>query len=326
MSTPAMSPGAAAAPTWIDADTVARALPMTAAIDVLEAALLAGLDPEGDGERTKLDTPSGQLLQMPSADARFVGTKLITSCPANQGTGHPVIQGIYVLFDGAVMSPVAMLDGTALTSLRTPAVSGLAVRYLSSPGAGRLALFGTGVQAWAHVLAMAAVLDLQHVDVIGRTPAKVADLVERVRATGVSASAADVGAVATADVIVCATAAREPLFDGGLVPDHAVTVAIGTHDRDAREVDTALVQRSWVVVESRSSALREAGDVVVPLGEGALTADDLVPLADVVRSAVTAPRDRPRLFKGTGMPWEDLVTAGAVADAVLYRHRSGRKR
>jgi ornithine cyclodeaminase len=64
--------------------------------------------------------------------------------------------------------------------------------------------------------------------------------------------------------------------------------------------------------------------VLIPLAEGALAPDDLIMLADVVRGAVTPDRNRPRLFKGTGMPWEDLATAGAVADHVLHRQRAGR--
>lgn len=316
----------AAGPTWIGTDAVERALPMSAVIDVLEETLRAGFDPEQDGERTRLEAPVGTLLQMPSANERFVGTKLVTLCPGNQGTHRPVIQGVYVLFDGAGMSPLAMLDGAALTSLRTPAVSGLAARHLSAPGSTRLALFGTGVQAWGHVSAMAAVLDLEHVDVVGRTPAAVERLVERIRGTGLSAAAAGPQAVERADVVVCATAAGEPLFDGNLLQEHALTVAIGTHEPGEREVDTTVVRRSSVVVESLGSALREAGDVVIPLTEGVLAEDDLIRLADVVRGTVIPPLDRPRLFKGTGMPWEDLATAGAVADRVLNSHGARRNR
>ncbi|WP_448612842.1 ornithine cyclodeaminase family protein [Modestobacter sp. URMC 112] len=309
-------------PTWIGAEAVERSLSMRAAIDVLEETLLSGFDPEQDGERTRLTAPGGQLLQMPSASERFVGTKLVTVCPANQGTERPVIQGVYVLFDGVGLSPVATLDGAALTSLRTPAVSGVAARHLTAPASSRLAVFGTGVQAWGHVAAMAAVLDLEHVDVVGRTPAAAQRLVERIRGMGLDASVAGPAAVAAADVVVCATAAPEPLFDGTLVQDHALTVAIGSHDPAEREVDTALVRRSSVVVESLGSALREAGDVVIPIAEGALAATDLIPLADVVRGSVTPRLDRPRLFKGTGMPWQDLATAGAVADRVLLTHRA----
>jgi ornithine cyclodeaminase len=285
---------------------------MTDAIDVLEATLRAGLDVEHDGRRTRLDTPNGELLQMPSANDRYCGSKIITVAPGNEGTGIPAIQGVYVLFDGAAMAPVAVLDGAALTTLRTPAVSGLAVRHLAAPGSSRIALFGTGVQAWGHVEAVSAVLDVQHVDVIGRTPANVDRMVERIRATGVSATAAGLDAVPAADVIVCTTSAQVPLFDGHLAAEHALTVAIGSHDPTAREVDSVLARRSAVVLESRDSALREAGDVIIPIAEGAIDAADLITLAEVVRGRAVA-QDRPRLFKGSGMPWEDLAIAGAVA-------------
>jgi len=304
-------------PAWISPDTIQRSLSMADAIDVLEQTLRDGLDPERDGQRSRFDTPDGQLLQMPSAGDRYSGSKILSIRPANQSDGFPVIQGVYVLFDGAHMSPVAVLDGAALTTLRTPAISGLAVRHLAAPGSSRVALFGTGVQAWGHVQAISAVLSLEHVDVIGRTQANVDRMVRRIREAGTSAASADSRAVSEADVVVCATAAHTPLFDGALVSDHAVTVAIGSHAPDAREVDTTLVRRSWVVVESRASALREAGDVIVPITEGALDAEDLITLADLVRRGVPIPHDRPRLFKGSGMPWQDLATAGAIADRVL---------
>jgi ornithine cyclodeaminase/alanine dehydrogenase-like protein (mu-crystallin family) len=304
-------------PLWIGPAAVERSLSMADAIDVLEATLRSGLDPEHDGQRSRLDTADGELLQMPSTNDRFTGSKIISIRPGNEGSAFPVIQGVYVLFDGAHMSPVAVLDGAALTTLRTPATSALAVRHLAAPGAKRVALFGTGAQAWGHVEAIRAVLDVEHVDVIGRTPAHVDRLVERIRATGLSATPAGPEAVPAADVVLCTTAATTPLFDGGVVADHALTVAIGSHAPNAREVDTTLVRRSSVVVESRASALQEAGDVLVPIAEGAFDAADLVTLADVVRGEVTIRHDRPRLFKGTGMPWQDLATAGAIVDRML---------
>ena len=115
-------------------------------------------------------------------------------------------------------------------------------------------------------------------------------------------------AVARADIVCCCTTARVPLFDSALLPDHATVVAMGTHEPDAREVDAALVRRATTVVEARSAALREAGDVIqagtVPLA----TLDELV------RGEVTVVPDRPRLFKSTGMAWEDLVVAAAAYD------------
>ena len=89
--------------------------------------------------------------------------------------------------------------------------------------------------------------------------------------------------VAAADVICCCTTSSTPLFDGSLVRDGAVVVAIGTHDADARETDDALASRAIVVVESRVSALREAGDVICAIESGALSAEALVTLSELAR-------------------------------------------
>jgi ornithine cyclodeaminase len=119
--------------------------------------------------------------------------------------------------------------------------------------------------------------------------------------------------VAAADVVCCCTTAREPLFDGSLVADHAVVVAIGSHEPDLRETDDALAARATIVVESRASTLREAGDVILAIEAGATSPDHLVTLADLVRGDARPDPARPRLFKSTGMSWEDAVIAATLA-------------
>jgi ornithine cyclodeaminase/alanine dehydrogenase-like protein (mu-crystallin family) len=119
-------------------------------------------------------------------------------------------------------------------------------------------------------------------------------------------SVADIGG---ADVVVCATTARTPLFDGATLPPAATVVAVGSHEPDAREVDDTTVAASTVVVETRSAALREAGDVVQAVAAGVLDPSTLVCLADVVRGTAAVEPGRPRLFKSVGMAWEDLVIA-----------------
>jgi ornithine cyclodeaminase/alanine dehydrogenase-like protein (mu-crystallin family) len=273
---------------FLDADEIGRRLRPTAAIDALEAALLAGLDPEADPPRSALAVGGGELLVMPSAVAEHAVVKLVTV------GGDPRIQGVCVVFEAGTLAPVALIDGIALTNVRTPAVSALAVRALAVPQARRLLVFGRGPQAHGHVEAIRAVRPIEEVDMVGRDTTDVDEL------------------VAGADVICCATTAREPLFDGALVADHATVVAIGSHEPDAREVDDALVRRATVVVESRASALREAGDVIGALAGGALREDELVPLVDLVRGRAVVDVGRPRLFKSTGMAWEDAVLASAL--------------
>lgn len=202
--------------------------------------------------------------------------------------GDPRIQGVCVVFDPETLAPAAILDGIALTNLRTAAVSALAVRHLAAPDARRLLVFGRGPQARAHAEAMKGVRPIEHVDLVGSDHGDASDLVR------------------SADVICCCTTAREPLFDGALVAGHATVVAIGSHEPGAREVDATLAARATVVVESRASALREAGDVIL----AGLAAEDLTTLAEVVRGAALP--EGPRLFKSTGMAWEDAVVAAAL--------------
>ncbi|MEU7576818.1 ornithine cyclodeaminase family protein [Streptomyces sp. NPDC041068] len=297
----------------IDADSMTRLVPMSAAIDALEAVLVAGLDPAAEPARGVVEVPGGQLLLMPSATASYTGVKIATVTPGNAERGLPRIQGLYLLLDGVTHAPLALLDGIALTSLRTPAVSGVAIRHLAVPEAERLLVFGTGPQAWGHVEAVRAVRPaLRHVDVVARNAERVAAFVERCRAAGLSASAAAPEDVARADVVCCCTTAREPLFDSALLPDHATVAAVGSHEPDAREVDARLVARATVVAESADVAGRECGDLVLAVEEGAFDMERLRTLDALVRGEVKAADGRPRLFKSAGMAWEDLGVAAAL--------------
>ena len=276
---------------FLDADEVRRRLDAPAAADALEAALLGGLDPESDPPRGAVELDRGQLLVMPSGAARHPVVKLVTV------GGEPRIQGVCVVFDGETLAPMALVDGIALTNVRTAAVSALAVRLLAIPDARRLLVFGRGPQAHAHVEAMRAVRPIELVDMVGRDQARAA--VDEL--------------VAAADVVCCCTTARESLFDGSLAADHAVVVAIGSHEPDLRETDDALAARATIVVESRASALREAGDVILAIEAGATSPDELVTLAELVRGDARPDPARPRLFKSTGMSWEDAVIAATLA-------------
>jgi ornithine cyclodeaminase/alanine dehydrogenase-like protein (mu-crystallin family) len=276
---------------FLDADEVRRRLGVTEAADALEAALLDGVDPEADPPRSAVQLDRGELLVMPSGAASHPVVKLVTI------GGEPRIQGVCVVFDGETLAPLALVDGIALTNLRTAAVSALAVRRLATEDARRLLVFGRGPQAHAHEEAMRAVRPIELVDMVGRDQAR----------GGVDEL------VAAADVICCCTTARESLFDGSLVADHAAVVAIGSHEPALRETDDALAERATIVVESRASALREAGDVILAIEAGATSEDELVTLAELIRGEVRPDPARPRFFKSTGMSWEDAVIAATLA-------------
>ncbi len=303
---------------WIDAQTVTGLLPMSGAIDALETALIGGLDPSADPPRDGVGTQHGQMLLMPAEIAGWAGVKIVSIAPGNAERGLPSIQGIYVLMDAETLSPVALLDGSAITSLRTPAMSAVAVRHLAAEGASRLVVFGTGPQAWGHVTALRAVRPLTEVVVVGRDGVRAQSFVDRLAGTGVAASVGTTDAVADADLVVCATNSGQPLFDGRLIPDRACVVAVGAYQPERRELDADLLGRASVVVEDVSTALREAGDVIQAIAEGALAAESLLTIDDIVTGRAHVDPTRPRVYKSVGMAWQDLV----VAAELRRRHRA----
>lgn len=280
------------------------------AVTTIEDTLAAGLDPERVPARSSVAVPAGELLLMPAALSTHVGVKIAGVAAGNPARGLPRITGSYLLLDGPTLQPLALFDGAALTAIRTPAVTAVALRRLAVPDASHLVLFGTGPQAYGHLRAMLAIRPLTRLTVVARRVASARALAEYARSLGLAAAVGGPEAVAAADIVVCATTARTPLFDGGLVPAHAAVAAVGSHEPTAREVDTALVRRSAVYVEARAAALEEAGDLIIPAGEqafdGALAP---VNLAELVCGRVAVPDDRPRLFKSVGMAWEDLAVA-----------------
>jgi ornithine cyclodeaminase len=297
----------------LGAEEVRARLPIRAAIDALEAAFRTK-DPSAGPLRTSVETPRGAVLLMPSADEEGVGVKLVTVSPDNPGRGLPFLHAVYVLFDGQTQAPRAVLDGSALTALRTAAVSGLATRRLAVPDASRLVLFGAGVQARSHLEAMLAVRPIREVVVVSRSPGPADELVAEARAAGVVARTGASGDVAGADIVCTCTTSAEPLFDGAQLPPGCHVNAIGSYQPHARELDTDTVRRARVVVESREVALEEAGDLLIPIGEGSIAPEHVTAdLAELVRGAtVRRTPDDVTLFEGVGMAFEDLVVAEAI--------------
>ena len=299
---------------FLDGDEVWHRLPMRDAIGALEAAFRDG-DPSATPLRSQVDTPKGTLLLMPAVGEPGVGVKLVTVTDANPATGLPLIHAVYTLFDPVSQAPALLVDGAALTALRTAAVSGLATKHLARADAARLVIFGAGVQAAAHLEAMMAVRPITQLTVVTRTPARAGDLLARAMASGIEASLEGAEAVSSADIVCTCTTAASPLFDGGALAAGAHVNAVGAFQPHTREVDTVLVQRARVVVETRTAALDEAGDLLIPISEGAIAPEHVrADLQEVVRGAQV--RSEPgdvTLFESVGLAFEDLAVAGALA-------------
>jgi ornithine cyclodeaminase len=300
----------------IDAGELGRRLSMSAAIDALQKAFQIQ-DPTATPLRSKLETPAGSLLLMPATGSDGVGVKLVTLTPANPDLGLPFINAVYVLFDPSTQVPEAVIDGAALTALRTAAVSGAATRALANEDASRLVILGAGVQAAAHLEAMCAVRPIRRVSVVSRTPARAEALASAARDRGIEASVGTAGEVSDADIVCTCTTADAPLFDGQLLGAGTHVNAVGTHLATARELDATTIRRAKVVVETREAALAEAGELVLAIEEGAIEPTHVhADLHELMSGAtVRTSRDDVTVFKSVGIAFEDLVLARAAMAA-----------
>jgi ornithine cyclodeaminase/alanine dehydrogenase-like protein (mu-crystallin family) len=301
----------------ISAAEVRTALPIGTAIEVLAA---------GFGNNVSVDAPTrqqqpfadGTLLTMPAtatvAGEPVGGVKLVTVRAANADLGEPGVQAVYVLFGTPSLRPVALIDGGALTELRTAAVSALATSLLARQDAHRLVLFGAGAQAHAHLQALAHVRPVDEVVVVGRTPARVDALVQQAIERGLRARAGTPDDVAEADIVCTCTTSPDPVFDGRKLPDGVHVVAVGAFQPHTREVDSETVGSTLVVVEQRAAALAEAGDLLLAIDDGRFTAEAIAAdLAELCAGVPVRRRAEDRtLFKSVGLALEDLLIADAI--------------
>jgi ornithine cyclodeaminase/alanine dehydrogenase-like protein (mu-crystallin family) len=262
----------------------------------------------------------GVLLLMPAvSDAgggdAALGVKLVSVYPSNRARGHPTVYASYVLMDGATGQPLALLEATYLTALRTAATSALAARLLARADARRVVCFGAGVQAAMQLRCLATVRRLERVTVVGRNPDRARRFAsEMARELGVPVEVASSShaAVRDADIVTCATTSTAPvLFGADLRPGVHVDL-VGAFRPTDREADSEAVRRARVVVDTYAGALEEAGDVLIPLREGAIHRDDIVAeLAELLTGARIGRRsdDDITLFKSVGWALEDLATA-----------------
>lgn len=254
-----------------------------------------------------------------------VGAKLVTVFGGNAAVGLPTHLATIVLLDPATGELRAIMDGRYITEVRTAAVSAVSVRLLARSDAGTLSIIGSGVQGRSHLEAIARVRPLRRVTVWSPNETSratfVRDMQPRLDVPLVAAESAS-AAVDGADLIVLATAARTPVLRSEWVPDGAHICAVGGCRPDQREMETALVARARLFVDSRAGALAEAGDVVLPIAEGAIAPEHIAGELGEVASGVVAGRKSSAevtLFKSLGMAVEDVAAAHLAYERAAVR-------
>jgi len=300
---------------------VEQLLPMDECINVMEEAFNAlARDEFHQPLRTITKPPDvkGVLALMPTfraGEAPLFGLKAICVFPGNAEIGKDAHQGGVILFDGANGEPLAIVNASAITAIRTAAVSGLATRLLAREDAGDLAIIGAGVQARTHLAAISCVRKLNRIRVAARrfdNAQRFAEEMQNQSPCPIEPVESNEAAARGADIIVTATTTREPVVNREWISPGTHLNAIGTYSFNAREVDTATMKAATLFVDRRESALNEAGDYLIAAKEGAIGPEHIrAELSEVVagdRPGRTSP-DEITIFKSLGLAMEDLAAA-----------------
>lgn len=309
-----------AVPLLLSEQDVRIVLPMRELIDAMETAL-AGFSANEVTQplRTVIEVGLQKAFVgvMPALinEPAMLGTKVVSVFGSNAAVALPTHLATIVLLDPMTGELLSVMDGRFITEARTAAVSAVSVKHLARSDSRRLAIIGSGVQARSHLEAIGMVRDLEEIRVWSRSLENRTAFAREMRprtTAGITIASSAEEAVDEADLIVLATASREPVVHGDWVTDGAHICAVGACRPDQREMDSSLVARGRVFVDSRAGALAEAGDIVLPMKERAVAADHLAgELGEVVLKKVAGRKSSGEItiFKSLGMAVEDVAAA-----------------
>ncbi len=308
-------PASPSALPYFDADTLQAALPYPA----LLRALRDGFAMTASVPRRHVHHPSPDttLLLMPAWQERHLGVKLVTVVPQNRQRSLRTVQALFVLMDTATGTPLAIMDGDALTLRRTAAVSALASSWLSRLDSRQLLLVGTGHLAPEMAIAHCQSRAIERVTVWGRDAGHAQQTVERIRARLDPAIHVEIApqldaACAEADIICCATTSTQPLVQAAHVPPGTHVDLVGGFRPDMREADDALIASASLFVDTAEGALSEAGDLVQPMMAGLISASSIrAELAGLARGEHAGRQHASEItvFKSVGTALSDLCAA-----------------
>jgi len=280
--------------------------------------------------RSKVEIPEANgvvlLMLCYAAGMHRVSLKLLTQFADNGRLGLPLIQAVVLLADAVNGRLLALVDGSAITALRTGAASGVATRLLASPGADTAAIFGAGVQARTQLEAVCTVRQIKQVRVFdccrAAAEAFAQDMSSRLGIPVLATSSA-AETLAGAQIVCTATTSTTPVFEDRDLPAGVHINAVGSWRPRTAEIPPDTICRAHVFVDHRVAAMEEAGDLLMPLQEGRITAEHIrAELGDLIANRVAGrqTRDEITLFKSVGLAVQDLF---AAARAVENARRSG---
>lgn len=272
------------------------------------------------GAETGVDADSKVLLVKAAWDQDVTVVKALTLNEKNRQSRLPYVQGLIAIFDKSSGTPLGVVDAKEITYRRTAAASALAADYLAVPNAEIMTLIGTGMLAPHMALAHAAIRPLRRINVFGRSPDKAeatAGAVSRLLPTTQVRAVTDLPeAVREAQIVSTATSSKSPVLHGAWISDGTHIDLVGAFAPDAREADDEAIAKARIFLDDRNTTLEEAGDIVLPMASGMITAKDIVgDLWELCSGQVPGRMSDSEVtvFKSVGTALEDLIAAKLIA-------------
>lgn len=306
----------------LSADDVYKALSMAQAIEVMRSAFgQLSANQANVPLRSRMQTDKGLMLLMPAflRQSRELALKQVSIWGDNPQQGLPAVIALVTVINPDTGQPCAIINGEALTALRTGAGGGLAADLLARPDAQTVTVFGSGVQARAQLDAVREVRQIKTVRIFGRTPSSVEKFAKEIsnkpNAPQVIIAGSRKEAVVGADIIITATTSEKPVFDGRDVSPGTHITGVGSYAPHMQEVDEVTVQYSKIVVDSVQACLAEAGDLIIPLQKNVISKLDIHgELGAIVNGDLPGREstDEITFFKSVGVAVQDAAAAAAI--------------
>lgn len=309
-------------PVWLNEADVRALLPVRELIELMQTALAAfSAGQVNQPVRTVIEIlPRNAFFGSMPAHAENIpalGVKLVSVFGDNAAKGLSTHLATILLFDPGTGALLTVMDGRFITETRTAAASAVAVRHLAREKRAVLAIIGSGVQARSHLEAIAHVREFREARCWSRTAASVQKLAAEPHAIPVRPAESAEQAVRDADVIVLATASPTPVIDRTWVKPGACVISVGACRPDQREMDPHLLAGARLIVDSRTSALKESGDVI--MGKATIAGE----LGEVVTGKIRGRTSSEQIvvFKSLGLAIEDVAAAHFVYQRALQSKR-----
>jgi ornithine cyclodeaminase/alanine dehydrogenase-like protein (mu-crystallin family) len=305
----------------IDSDTIGNAAPIQDWIDAMERAFIDTAEGRiAVPRRIHIDRGENSLFLMPCFAEKYFSTKLISVYPGNLKRNEPVIYGSVILNDAETGKPLASLDGSKLTAMRTAAVGSLGIRYLAPENASTLGIIGLGIQGFHQALFACQTRKIKTLRILDRSRAIMDRFTERFKAyypdVKVVACKTPIELCLASRIIITATGSRQPVVPRtGNWWKGKTLIGIGSYKPDMREFPDEMIRDVGIMYVDTLHGLSEAGDLMVPLEKGLIKRERIIPIDELI-TGKQKPEGNTKFFKSVGMAAFDLYGASLVYESI----------